>query len=95
MRRRKEPAQTEVSLAPSMALVLYVGAAMDTATPDQRAELRSVLGILKDDSLTADQAYDQARRKVQEVMGEEWRPVGKWDEQIRAFLTNVDEGNEQ
>lgn len=69
------------ALASTVAMLLYVGAAREDATPDQVAELRArVLPALEDGA-----SDREVRRLVRDVMGRGWRPSPRWAEQVRSL----------
>jgi hypothetical protein len=71
----------------ALVVVMFVGAANQDATQEQRARLRDeALPPLKDEALTPGQAYEKTVRTTAAIMGPDWRPTGVWDEWITALL---------
>jgi hypothetical protein len=67
-------------------VVLFVGAANKDATPEQRTRIKEeALPILRDTPDPRD-AMATTVLKIAEIMGEEWRPEGEWDEAITNVL---------
>lgn len=66
------------ALAESLALVMYMAAAREDATPEQREQLKMVL-VQLGPLYKAGQVQPEAwRRAVQKIMGQAWRPSQKW-----------------
>lgn len=78
---------TAGAISRALLVVMFIGAANQDATPEQRARLRGeALPPLKDETLTAAQAYEKTVRTAAAIMGPDWRPRGEWDEWITALL---------
>lgn len=71
----------------ALLVVMFIGAARADATPAQVARLQNeVLPALKNPAASAREAYRDAVLATAAVMGPQWRPAGKWDDQIQALL---------
>lgn len=76
-----------MGLKSPMLVVMFIGAANADATPQQRLRLKAeALPPLRDETLTAAEAYVRAVKTTAEIMGSDWRPTGEWDETITAIL---------
>jgi hypothetical protein len=65
----------------ALRVLLWVGAAVSEASPEQKAAIRErVFPLLEDQrSLYA------VRTRIRGVMGRRWRPSGEWAEQLAAL----------
>lgn len=71
----------------SLLVLHFIGAANAGASEEQRERLRTeVLPLMKDESLTASEAYKAACEKAQEIRGADWEPEGEWAVAINALL---------
>lgn len=70
----------------ALVVVMFVGAANADATPEQREQLKEAITPLRDQDLTASEAYKAVVYGVADVMGPHWRPRGEWEEWITALL---------
>lgn len=82
------------AIARAMVLLTWVGAANHDATPEQRAQLREVIRVLRDDSVPTAKAYEQVIRETAAVMGPDWRPTGEWAAQIESLMRDTAGGTE-
>lgn len=83
------------SLGGWAAFTLYIGAAHNDATPDQRELLRAKLPpyldrIRNDDPAVWKPAVEDLLKAVNAVMGPDWGPTGEFDEWIRKLLSPPD-----
>lgn len=75
-----------------LAVTYTVAAALEAATPPQRAVLRMTFGAdaeanpLRDPALSGREAFAETVRLVREIMGPEWEPSRRWSEAIRKLI---------
>jgi hypothetical protein len=82
-----EPLDPEiVGIGSALVLVMFVAAANDDATDEQRARLKKCLAPLKDEALTASESYVAVIRGTARIMGPTWRPQGEWADWIDRLL---------
>ena len=70
----------------ALLVVMFVGAANKDASPEQRARLKHEALPLLRDTPDPREAMVNVVLKTAEVMGEDWRPTGEWDEAITNIL---------
>ncbi|MCB9377040.1 MAG: hypothetical protein H6515_14390 [Microthrixaceae bacterium] len=79
------PSGESIKLA--LVVVMFIGAANQDATREQRNRLRDeAIPPLRDPSLTPGQAWEKAVRTAAAIMGPAWSPSGEWDEWITALI---------
>lgn len=76
----------EQALSKALLVVMFVGAANADATPAQREQLKDAIDPLRDQTLTASEAYKAVVYGTADVMGPTWRPRGEWEAWITALL---------
>lgn len=64
----------------ALAFVMFVGAAREDASPDQRHRLGVVVPPLLKAYKAGEVEEETIRRAVRKIMGREWRPSARWRE---------------
>lgn len=72
-------------LCESMRAVLYVGAAVRAATPEQRERLQVELAPILDGPFAAGAPIEIVTDAVGDIMGDEWEPDAETQAQIDAL----------
>lgn len=73
-----------MSVAKTLGFTLYIGAARADATPEQVDRLKT--GVMSELDLYRRTGDDRPiRKKILEIMGENWEPSGDWKRTIDAL----------